>query len=211
MQSSDSSLPALNQMIAQTTSRLGSGLFTTSKKTKQYYGGDPRNGFHALRQYLLALGIDTRVFSFGSIALPAAIDPSPSTTDFTGTVDNSFFFEFHRILSPEANLKVNVLVLLVRVFFDKTQDSPVMYAQLVLNHHQDAVYELNDTYNTIIDIATTDGWAEPSNNAPSGRITFFEKSYKNFRDFQAFVKGLQKTLLEYEVFGNNLIPAEPAA
>lgn len=207
------SLQALNHRLLQKTDRLSGSFFSQPQKkaTKQYYGGDPRNGFHALRQYLLSLAIDTRIFTFGSISLPRAVDPAPTHSDNMGSIDNSFYFQFHKILSPESNLKVNVLVLLVRVFFDKTQDSSTMHAQLVLNHDKDAVYELNDAYSYIIDTAKSDAWNEPSADAPSGRITFFEKSYQDFREFQKFIKNLQKSLLDFEVFGNNLIPAEPAS
>jgi len=36
------------------------------------YGGDPRNSYREIRRYLLSKGIDTRIFSFGTIPIPMA-------------------------------------------------------------------------------------------------------------------------------------------
>jgi hypothetical protein len=182
----------------------------TTVKRNEYYGGDPCNGFHALRQFLLNQGIETRVFSFGSIALPKSM-ADPAITNDHGSVDNSFYFEFHKVVSPEfdGDVKVNALVLLVRCFFVEDQDSTVFHIQLVLNHHRDAIFELNRAYDEIISMAEKDGWNEPSRNSPTGRVTFFEKKYTSLNEFKKFVKALQKSLTAFEIYGNNLIPVNP--
>lgn len=161
---------------------------------REFLGGDPNNGYHAIRQFLLNNGIDTRVFSFGTIALPEAMTGG-ATASMLASVDNSFFFEFHKLLTPDASdmPKVNTLVLLVRCFFQDSQNSNILHVQLVLNHHGDAIYDLNTVYDTIIDMASRDGWAQPRDT--SSRITFYEKSYTDLHQFKAFVIQL-KTALE---------------
>ena len=161
---------------------------------REFLGGDPNNGYHAIRQFLLNNGIDTRVFSFGTIALPEAMTGG-ATASMLASVDNSFFFEFHKLLTPDASdmPKVNTLVLLVRCFFQDSQNSNTLHVQLVLNHHGDAIYDLNTVYDTIIDMASRDGWAQPRDT--SSCITFYEKSYTDLHQFKAFVIQL-KTALE---------------
>lgn len=179
----------------------------------RYYGGDPPNAFHELRRFLLESGIDTRVFSFGSIPLPEALAPEVSVNANTvGTLDNSFFFEFRKIVQASAEgIRVNTLVLLVRVFFEHNQDSAQFHVQLVLNHHKDAIYELNDIYDSIIQLLRPDAtWAEPSSGSPIGRITYFEKTYGHARYFKQFMSTmLLPALKKHGITGNNLIPTEP--
>ena len=203
--STDRLLAKSTQKLSETPSRGG-----VLVKRKEYYGGDPCNAFHALRQFLLNQGIDTRVFTFGSIAIPLSIS-EPAIADDDGTVDNSFFFEFHKLVSPEfgGDMKVNVLVLLVRCFFEGKQDNSVFHIQLVLNHHRDAIFELNEPYDQLINMAQADGWIEPSADAPMSRITFFEKKYTDIHQFKRFVLGLQKTFNKFEIYGNDLIPVQP--
>ena len=202
-----SALQNLTTKINQTVERISVWSVEAQPTCNEYYGGDPRNAFHALRQFLLLQGIDTRVFTFGSVALPEAM--GASNTEFVGTIDNSFYFEFHKLLTPDNENcpKVNVLVLLVRCFFEGTQDSTTLHVQLVLNHHRDAVYELNEVYDYLIQTAVADNWEQPTSESTCGRITFFEKTYNDFRDFKHFVLKMQKELAAHETIGNNLVPS----
>ena len=212
-----SSLHALSSKLQRSTDRILSAKKLSETCTrgscltrKEFYGGDPCNAFHALRQFLLNQGIDTRLFTYGSISLPKDL-AQPALDKDMGSIDNSFYFEFHKVVSPEfdSDLKVNVLVLLVRCFFDNTQDSNAFHVQLVLNHHKDAIFELNEAYDDIIGMAEKDDWAEPSRNATSGRITYFEKAYTDVHAFKKFVKALQKAFDKYQIYGNDLIPNAP--
>jgi len=172
----------------------------------EFVGGDPSNGFHAIRQFLLNNGIDTRVFSFGTIPLPEAMTGN-SYAESLASVDNSFFFEFHKLLAPDASdmPKVNTLVLLVRCFFEGSQNGTVLHVQLVLNHHGDAIYDLNRVYDSIIDIATADSWAQPSSRDANSRITFFEKKYADLHEFKKFVIQLKKELETHDTVSHGLL------
>jgi hypothetical protein len=104
--------------------------------------------------------------------------------------------------------KVDVLVLIVRCFFQDTKDGTTLHAQLVLNHDKDAVFELNEVYDYIINTAQTDGWMKPYSEETNNRITFYEKSYTNMHEFKRFILQLQSELSStYETFGNNMIVA----
>lgn len=208
------SLHALNTRLQQSTNRILTAqklsetqTRTMSSKRKEYYGGDPCNTFHSLRQYLLNQGIDTKLFTFGTIAVPRSfVDPALLLDQ--GSIDNSFYFEFHKVVSPESDMdfKVNVLVLLVRCFFDNAQDGATFHIQLVLNHHKDAIFELNQAYDDLIDLAQKDGWSEPSRDAPMRKITFFEKTYQNQHDFKKFTRTLIKLFETHQIYGNSLLP-----
>jgi hypothetical protein len=209
------SLHTLSARLRQSTDRILTSNNSSDTATryrpnqrKEYYGGDPCNVFHALRQFLLNQGIDTRLFTFGTIALPKTL-VDPIVMEDQGSIDNSFYFEFHKIISPEADLdlKVNVLVLLVRCFFVSAQDNTTFHIQLVLNHHKDAIFELNRTYDDIIDLAEKDGWNEPSRGAPTRKITFFEKKYTDQHEFKKFVLTLLKLFERHQVYGNGIVPA----
>jgi hypothetical protein len=172
-----------------------SSITTQDVTEREFLGGDPNNGYHAIRQFLLNNGIDTRVFSFGTIALPEAMSEG-ATAKMLASVDNSFFFEFHKLITPDASdmPKVNTLVLLVRCFFQDSQNSNRLHIQLVLNHHGDAIYDLNTVYDAIIDMASKDGWTQPLSRDASSRITFYEKSYTGLHQFKAFVIQLKAAL-----------------
>ena len=209
------SLHTLSAKLQKSTDRILSSKKLSETQTrdvcvnrKEYYGGDPCNMFHALRQFLLNQGIDTRLFSFGSIALPKDISQAAVARE-AGTIDNSFYFEFHKVVSPEfdTELKVNVLVLLVRCFFVSTPAAATFHTQLVLNHHKDAIFELNEAYDELINMAERDDWKEPTKDAPSSRITYFEKSYTDVHAFKKFVKNLQKMFDKFQIYGNDLMPS----
>jgi hypothetical protein len=212
------SLHTLKAKLQQSSNRILSAQHLSDTPTrhgpvqrKEYYGGDPCNTFHALRQFLLNQGIDTRLFTFGTIALPKTF-ADPINLQNQGSIDNSFYFEFHKIITPESDvdLKVNVLVLLVRCFFESNQDNTTFHIQLVLNHHKDAIFELNQVYDDLIEIAQKDKWDEPSRDEPRRKVTFFEKKYTDSHDFKKFMRVLLKTFERHQVYGHSLLPAAPA-
>ena len=208
-----SQLQNLAAKISESTNRLSAWGQKPSIPARRpgssvYKGGDPCDAFHSIRQFLLLQGIDTRVFSFGSIALPAGLNGA-NITDDMGTVDNSFYFEFHRMLTSDQEdmPKVNVLVLIVRCFFQDVEGRTLLHTQLVLNHDRDAIFELNEQNDYLIDMAQMDGWVQPYSSTANNRITYFEKTYTEIHEFKFFVQKMQKQLLlAYETVGNNLIP-----
>ena len=188
---------------------------TITRRSGAYLGGDPSNMYHEVRRFLLQKGIDTRVFTFGSIPLPASL-AAPVITENVGTIDNSFFFEFRKIIQTDEIIsakdfgKINTLVVLARIFFEQSQDNPKFHVQLVLNHFGDGVLELNDVYDDIIFTIRSDpSWSEPSANSKSSRITFFEKTYSDDKSFKSFMTSFLATLKQHKIFGNNLLPTEP--
>ena len=194
------------EAFTQKIERWDSVQVTETTDQHEFLGGDPSNGFHAIRQFLLNNGIDTRVFSFGSIALPEALTGN-AYADSLASVDNSFFFEFHKLLTPDASdmPKVNTLVLLVRCFFQGSQNGSVLHVQLVLNHHGDAIYDLNRVYGTIIDMATGDGWDQPSSRDANSSITFYEKSYSDLHEFKKFVIQMKNELAKHDTVSHGLL------
>ena len=169
------------------------------------YAGDPRNPYHELRRFLLHRGIDTRVYTYGSIHLPKALESKskPVIEDYIGVVDNSFFFDLHKTISTDSGNQVTAVALKARVFFDDCQTSQRFHAQLVLNHHGDANLELNAFYGALMDTLQTDGgWVDPTGESPN-RIKYFEKTYENDSGFKAFVVKQMLPLLErYNVYNN---------
>lgn len=148
---------------------------------------EPQNAFHTLRWFLLQNGIDTHeIISRSDIPLPQA------------SVDevNSFCFEFNKQLIPDDRSNpVNVSVLYVRCFME--EDKETLHAQLVLNHHRDAVFELNEVYDHLIMEAVSDDWATSSE---SRRITLLEKTYTDTQDFKAFILKLKTSLSNLKTY-----------
>ena len=180
-----------------------------------YLGGDPSNMYHEVRRFLLQKGIDTRVFTYGSIPLPASIS-APVISENLGTLDNSFFFEFRKIIQTDEVInakefgKINTLVILARVFFEQSQDNQKFHVQLVLNHFGDGVLELNDVYDDIITLLKSDStWQQPTASSKSSRIPFFEKAFTDDKSFKVFVNNFLLTLKQHRMFGKNLLPTEP--
>jgi len=170
-----------------------------------YTGGDPSCWYHETRNFLLRKGIETRVFTFGSIPLPSAID-SPNIADRIGTLDNSFFFELRKTTTVEVDVKVNALVLLGRIFFNKDQRAREFHVQIVPNHFGDCIGQLNEVYNDMIDFFRnqTSEWQEP--NPTANRVLFFERTFTNLFDFQGFMaRFLEYVAKKHGLTGNNLL------
>ena len=153
------------------------------------FGGDPRNSYRELRRYLLTIGIDTRIFSFGTIPIPIAINESrkslPTIAVDIGSLDNCFYFDLRKIIEPGARgEKVNAMVLMIRIFYEGGQQSNNFWVQIVLNHHRDAVLELNQIYNRIIPTLTSGCWSQPTVGREGCRVTYFEKRFCNVSDFK---------------------------
>jgi len=170
-----------------------------------YRGGDPSCWYHELRNFLLRKGIDTRVFTFGSIPLPSAIG-SPHITDRMGTLDNSFFFELRKLTSIEAETKLNTLVLLGRVFFSNDQCSNEFHVQFVPNHYGDCIGQLNTVYSDVIDFFQNeqDQWEEPAINS-SNRVIFFEKTFTNLYTFQSLIVRFLDRMKAHDLKGGNIL------
>jgi len=60
-------------------------------------------------------------------------------------------------------------------------------------------------YDSIIDIATADSWAQPSSRDANSRITFFEKKYADLHEFKKFVIQLKKELETHDTVSHGLL------
>ena len=76
------------------------------------------------------------------------------------------------------------MVLMFRVFYEGGQQSNNFWVQIVLNHHRDAVLELNQIYNDIIPALTGGFWSQPTVGREGCRVTYFEKRYSEVSDFK---------------------------
>jgi hypothetical protein len=164
-----------------------------SLENRKYKGGDPCNGFRELRRLLISRGIDTRVFSFGTIPVPNQVHAIDTENVFIreDTTDNSFFFELRKMIDTDTGLKVNVLVLLFRVFFVGHQSSDSFVVQSILNHHRDSIYQLSQPYNETIYFLEGRQWSQPREDISHNKISFFEK---NFNDVYAFTHEFDEML-----------------
>jgi hypothetical protein len=175
------------------------------------FGCDPRNSYRELRRYLLDIGIDSRIFSFGTIPIPIAVTESrksmPTVAVDIGSLDNCFFFEMRKVVeSGSYGDKVNTLVIMFRVFFEGSQDSPTFWVQSVLNHYHDATYELEELYKKIIPSLKVAGWSQPTAGKEGARVTYFEKRFVNITDFKHEFNALNRQFRANGMRGNNLEP-----
>jgi len=205
------SLSSRIQRLAADVNRTADGIsvlrsFPPYNQQHTYVGGDPSSTYHEVRNYLLRKGIDTRIFTYASIPLPAAFDPGqPHVADRISNLDNSFFFEFRKVATVELDVKVNTLVMLGRVFFDKDQCSNEFHVQFVPNHFGDCVFQLNSIYNDVIDFFRNHSgqWAEPCTS--TNRVMLFEKSFTTISEFQKMINQLLVILKKHDVAGSNLL------
>ena len=192
--------------------RSGTVIVPSQKTDDSAFGGDPRNAYRELRRFLMDLGIDTRIFSFGTIPIPIAVFESrkslPTIAVDVGTLDNCFFFELRKVIETSEGGKVNAMVIMFRVFFEGAQDSNVFWVQAAMNHHRDAILELNRVYSKVIPGLLSDGWTQPTAGREGTRITYFEKRFTDVIDFR---KEFRRMYASYKPLGlgGNLI--EPHA
>ena len=173
------------------------------------FGGDPRNTYREVRRYLLGKGIDTRMFSFGQIPIPIAIAESrkslPTIATDLGTLDNCFFFDLRKVVEVgDDGEKVNALVYMVRFFFEGGQASNKFWVQIVLNHHRDAVLELNQLYCKAIETLNSSYWTQPTVGREGSRVTYYEKQYSNLLDFKHEFNKLLTSFKSDGLTGDNL-------
>ena len=173
------------------------------------YGGDPRNTYREVRRYLLGKGIDTRMFSFGQIPIPIAITESrkslPTIATDLGTLDNCFFFDLRKVIEVGDNSeKVNAMVYMVRFFFEGGQASNNFWVQIVLNHHRDAVLELNQLYSKAITVLNSSYWNQPTVGREGSRVTYYEKRYTNLSAFKHEFSSLLVSFKSDGLTGDNL-------
>lgn len=175
------------------------------------FGGDPRNSYRELRRYLLDIGIDSRIFSFGSIPIPLAITESrksmPTIAVDIGSFDNCFFFEMRKVIeSGSFGEKVNTLVIMFRVFFEGSQDSSNFWVQAVMNHHRDAILELNRIYRKVIPSLISNAWTQPTAGRESTRVTYLEKRFTDVTEFKHEFNTMHRMYREHGMRGNNIEP-----
>ena len=175
------------------------------------YGGDPRNTYREVRRYLLGKGIDTRVFSFGQIPVPVAIAESrkslPTVATDLGTLDNCFFLDLRKEIEVgDDGERVSAMVYMVRFFFEGGQASSTFWVQIVLNHHRDAVLELNQLYGKAIETLTSNRWDQPTVGREGSRVTYFEKRYTRLVDFKHEFNALIASFKADGLTGNNIAP-----
>ena len=180
-----SRLESLQARLSTTVQRLGAQL-----------PDDPANPFHALRQYMLEIGLGSRLISHGHF--PSYTDPkAPSNATSTSTVDNSFFFEMRRkIRASGTSPVVDAVVLVGRVIFHDSQDSTRFYVQLVPNHKHDGVLCLNDAYRALE--ALVEGWKARDER---GYLSVYEREYTDYQQFQVFLKRLVDAMTPLQVTG----------
>ena len=202
---------------AQNSKRADTVVVQPSRGDVSVFGGDPRNSYRELRRYLMEIGIDTRIFSFGTIPLPVSLTESkkslPILATDIGSLDNCFHFELRKQLptvacwmDPDAKQdKVNALVILFRVFFEGCQDSPNFWIQAVLNHHHDPILSLNELYgHVIIPELRGRNWSQPTLGKEGTRVTYFEKRFSDVMDFKREFNSLYRSYRAHGMKGNVL-------
>lgn len=182
-----------------------------SNQDPSAYGGDPRNTYREIRRYLLSKGIDSRIFSFGTIPIPMAVNESrkslPTIAVDIGTLDNCFYFELRKMIEVgDEGENVNALVLMVRLFFEGGQASSNFWVQIVLNHHRDAVLELNQLYSKLIPTLTSTYWAQPTVGREGCRVTYFEKRFTDVLSFKHEYNKLHSSFQSDGLTGSCLQP-----
>jgi hypothetical protein len=175
------------------------------------YGGDPRNTYREIRRYLLSKGVDTRIFSFGTIPIPLAVTESrkslPTIAVDIGTLDNCFFFELRKVIEVgDDGERVNVMVLMVRLFFEGGQAGSNFWVQIVLNHHRDAVLELNQIYSRLIPTLNSAYWVQPTVGRECCRVTYFEKRFTDVLSFKHEYNKLHSSFRSDGLTGSYLEP-----
>ena len=165
----------------------------------------PSNAFHAVRQYLLNKGIDTRIFSFTSIPLPMALTSQTSANaDALVSVDNDFCFQLRRVYETDM-LPVLADVILFRFVFEAKQDSNVFRVQATLHHVGHALYEMNLAQDEVIRFLTASGWECVKD---ANRILCYEKRFTGRQPFCAEFEQLYPILQKHDLLNRNLIPVE---
>ena len=157
---------------------------------------------------MLDIGIDSRIFSYGTIPIPAVIlKGNPTTAIDTGSIDNCFFFEMRKVVeSGSFGDKVNAMVIMFRVYFEGGQDSPNFWVQAVMNHHHDAVLELEQIYKIVIPELVSNAWAQPTSGREGSRVTYLEKRFTNVTAFKHEFNLLNASFRRHGMRGNNLEP-----
>jgi hypothetical protein len=201
----------------QNSKRSNAIVVSPSRSDASVFGGDPRNSYRELRRYLMDIGIDTRIFSFGTIPLPVSVTESIKSLSILatalGSLDNCFQFSLRKQIStgscwmdPDAKPeKVNAMIILFRVFFEGSQDSPNFWVQAVLNHHHDAILSLNELYGSVIIPGfKTRNWSQPTLGKEGTRVTYFEKRFTDVLDFKRDFNSLYRSYRAQGMRGNGL-------
>jgi hypothetical protein len=103
--------------------------------------------------------------------------------------------------------KVNSVVLLIRVFFEKHQNSKTFHVQIVLNHHRDSIFALIPAYDAIINqLENTVDWSHPQEETSNTKITFFEKKFDDICLFLAEFDKMCSAVSEFGVVPDPMNP-----
>jgi hypothetical protein len=102
--------------------------------------------------------------------------------------------------------KVNTLVIMFRVFFEGSQDSSNFWVQAVMNHHHDAILELNRIYSRVIPSLMSSGWTQPTAGKEGKRVTYFEKRFTDVTDFKHEFNVVHSMYRKEGMRGNNMEP-----
>ena len=176
-------------------------MMSTSYSKKR---SDPSNAFHELRRYLLSMGIATRVNNFVGIPLPVGLNQTRDKSKRVvageiGTVDNSFIFELRRIFDVDST-RMNAVVFLVRVFFDKDQGSKSFHMQMVANHKGHGILEMNRAYHDILCHLDEQGWTQVPH---SDDIYALEKRFESIQEFKAQFDPIYELLHKHNVLNDH--------
>lgn len=201
---------------ARTPGYDGVGRHDEKASSSSDFGGDPRNAYRELRRYLMDIGIDTRIFTVGSVPLPQGWSrgDQPTNTIDIRSLDNSFFFDMRKTIEsgvcwhddtdkPE---QVSALVIMFRVFFDNGMDGTRFWVQAVLNHHHDGILRLNELYGrTIIPQLKQLQWTQPTRGQEGRRVSYFEKLYTNVDSFKQEFNRMYRRYRQAGMHGNNMV------
>jgi hypothetical protein len=181
----------------------------TGKIESKYFAGDPATAFHELRRFLYTQGVDTKLYSTGS--LQGNSDEITASEEYSvRSIDNAFFSEFRTIVAIESSEKrivLNTLILVMRVFFDSSGNGGTV--QLMLNHLHDGIFELNGMYGSLCGFLDKNGWesekpgAEVSNFSLTANM-IFQHPFRSVHDFSSMYHKLKPILESHQLVGSHL-------
>jgi hypothetical protein len=181
----------------------------TTKIESKYFAGDPATAFHELRRFLYTQGVDSKLYSSGS--LRSNSDESTATDEYAvQSIDNAFFSEFRTIVAVESSEKrivLNTLIFVMRVFFDSSGNGGTV--QLVLNHLHDGIFELNDMYGSLCEFLDKNGWESQKPGAEVSSLSLtanmiFQHPFRSVHDFSSMYFKLKPILESHQMVGSHL-------
>ena len=168
------------------------------------HNSDPRNGFHEIRRYLLARGIDTRPLT--NEEYPKLINQGKDGVSVSaiGSVDNAFYFMLRKVYQTDS-VPVLVNVFMVRVFFPYDQDHKSFLVQICFNQYGNGLFEINQAYHKVLETIQDQGWS--TLDAMHNTLTY-EQCFADVQIFKLLFQSLYAIFREHDLLNNNLIPVE---